>query len=274
MRKRSALSLLGLALGACGGGAPAPLGYAVPASPSVSYTYTDDSTIGLSLMGQSMSIEMVGRGEYAVDFASRSDGVEVTMRATALDVSTQLPMAATQRSDESDVRGELVFTLDPHGDPTISGTPDVSVLASSMFSRLLTAHNFFPGLPNRVVSEADQWVDTVSFSGDAESGPYAQTGTISYTVVGDTVVAGRALTVIRLDGETEVELTFAAADVTAQVTADLTVDGLLLWDQAAGLMYEFVRNERGSGRARVSVAPVPLPVEIESTRRAVLNGSR
>ena len=273
MKKNAFAAATVLVLTACGGGGPVPLGYSMPSTPQVTYLYGDTTTIEVSVMGQTMGIDMEGFAEYAVTFADRPDGVGVTIRAQELSVQAQNPMAGVQAADESHVDGDLSFDLDSEGDATITATPDIDVRASRMFSGLTTPHTFFPALPARAVRAGDVWVDTLSYSGEAESGPASENTILTYSVVGDTVVAGRDLTLIRFEGTTELSLTFAVADQNARVTADLAVNGHVLWDAAAGVMYELDRRGRGTGTANVPVAPVPLPVEIDTRQQARLGGA-
>lgn len=259
-------------LSACGGGGPAELGYGVPATSQVDYSYGDTTVVSVSMMGQSMEIAMRGEATYAVGFARAGSGVGVTLLVESLSGSVSMPMAAPQTLSESDVEGELAFTLDRYGNATVTSTPEVSTEASRMISSLATAHTFFPGLPGRAVSPGDEWVDTVSYEGDAELGATTEKSVLRYTVAGDTVVAGRTLLKIALAGTSELSNEMDMGGMMVAQSSNVDVTGHVLWDASAGLMYEVVRASTGRGSVSVPIAPQALPIEVRSVQRARLRG--
>ncbi len=139
-----------------------------------------------------------------------------------------------------------------------------------MISSLTTAHTFFPGLPDRVVAPGDEWVDTVSYSGEAEVGPVRETSIYRYTVVGETTAAGRDVLEIALAGTTEISSTSNMGGMRIEQTSTVEVEGHVLWDRRAGLMVEMLRSGNGSGNARVPIVPTPLPVQLRISQRATL----
>lgn len=267
------LALGALATSACAGGGGATLGYGVPSQPSVAYVYGDTTLIGVSVMGQSMDITMRGTAEYGVVFARAGEGVRVTMTVQELDATLAVPMAGSQRVDESQVDGALVFSMDRRGNATIESTPTVTASASRMISGLTTAHTFFPGLPDRAVAPGDQWVDTISYQGDAEVGALTESSVYRYTVVGDTAVAGRALLKIALAGTTEVSSTSDMGGMQVKQRSTLELQGHVLWDRRAGVMFETVRRGKGTGSAVVPLSPTPLPITVDVSQRARLGGT-
>jgi hypothetical protein len=52
--------------------------------------------------------------------------------------------------------------------------------------------------------------------------------------------------------------------------SELVVNGYVLWDPQAGIMFEQYREASGSGVVTVPLAPVPLPVSVRSVQRARL----
>jgi hypothetical protein len=268
--RSSAALALSFAAAACAGGA-VELGYRVPATPSVTYAYADTTLVAVSFMGQALEIAMRGSADYGIDFARAAPGVEVTMTVERLDVSVTVPMAGEETVDESGVDGPLVFTLDPTGDAAIVASPDISVTAARMISALSTAHSFFPGLPARAVGPGDRWVDTVSYEGDAELGATAEESIVTYTVVGDTVVGGRSLLRIGLTGTSRSSNETTMGGFQVAQSSELTLDGHVLWDEEAGIMFELVRNGTGTGTVRIPMAQQPLPIELTTTQRARLS---
>jgi hypothetical protein len=258
-----------LAVGSCAG-APPELGYRLPASPSVVYAYGDTTLVDVAIMGQSMEIAMRGDADYGVSFATAASGVEVTLTVDRLDASLTLPMAETERLDASQVQGALVFNLDGEGNATVVSTPEVSMAASRMLSALTTAHSFFPGLPDRVVTVGDSWVDSITYEGDAELGAVTEATVYEYRLVGDTVVDGRPLVEIGFTGSSSTSNSMNMSGMTVAQSSTVELDGHVLWDERAGLMFEMVRRGEGRGTVRIPVSPQPLPITVRITQKARL----
>jgi len=273
MRRVLFAAVAAVAVGGCSHG-PAPLGYAVPGRSPVSYVYADTTRVGVSMMGQRMELSMLGRADFDVSFAEAeaAPGVEVRVDVRDLDVSVAVPMAGTEMADEGDVDGALVFILDHRGRALVTSVPEVSVTASRVVSRLGTAHTLFPRLPGRVVFDGDEWVDTISFEGQAEAGEMAETSVVRYTVVGDTTVAGRRLTKIGMEGTTELRLGMSMGAMSVAPEAEMEMTGHVLWDPEAGLPFELLRTASGPGTVRVPGVPAPLPITVETTQRLRLGG--
>jgi hypothetical protein len=260
---------------ACGGGPPSPpaLEYGTEMSTSVVYDYEDNTVVSLSLMGQSLEMSQEGAAEYAVTFDPDPDGVVVTLTVENLDATINMPMGAPLRVDEDDVDGPLVFTLDRQGNPTLSDSPRVTAEASQMVSGLDLAHTLFPGLPGRGVAIGDVWVDTVAYEGAEGPGGSAANGVFRYTAVGDTVVSGRSLLLISVGGNSTTSADFELGGMALSQSSEVEIDGHVLWDTQAGLMFEHVTTASGSGTVEVSVAPAALPISVESVRKVRLQGS-
>jgi hypothetical protein len=261
-----------LVVAACAGGGPSGLGYGLPAQTEVTYTYTDTTIVSASFLGQNLEIAMRGAAEYGVVFNSAGDGVGVTLVVKELAASITMPFSAPVQLDESDVDGALVFSLDRRGNATVTSRPAVSEVASRMISGIGTAHTFFPGLPGAVVSTGDQWIDTVSYEGDAELGSMSELTILQYTIVGDTAVDGRSLLQIALTGTTELSGTMDVQGTPIALSSTVDVEGHVLWDARSGLMFEMVKTGAGRGSVEVAIAPQGLPIEVKLAQRARLQG--
>ena len=165
MRRRlPTLLLVTLPAAACAGAAPS-LEYGIPSPDNVRYVLADTSTVGVSVMGQSMEMGQRATADYAVVFSPAPSGVNVTMSLTTLDGILTQPMGGPVRVDEGDVEGVLVFSLDREGNPVIAETPSVAENASQMVSGHALAHAIFPGLPGRPDAEGDARGDTETYQG-------------------------------------------------------------------------------------------------------------
>lgn len=272
--RRFSILASSLVLAACSSGLPSPpaLAYALPTPSEARYRLADTSAVSISMMGQSLELAQDGVADYVVTFESARDGIVVRLTVAELAATIKVPMGAPVRLDRTDVSGELVFTLDRRGNSTISEHLVVSDVATQMISNLALAHTFFPGLPGRAVAVEDSWVDTLSYEGSEGAGTRSERRVIRYTVVGDTIVAGRSLLVISLQGTAESTADMEFGGMAVKISSNVDVTGHVLWDVQGGLMFESVNIAIGSGNVSVPVAPVPLPIEVRSTRRIRLQG--
>ena len=255
---------------ACAGGPPSPpsLSYGMPELEDVSYGYADTTVVSISLMGQGVELSQEGVAEYAVSFSPDPEGVGVTLTVPSLSASINQPMGEALRLDEGDVSGQLVFSLDRRGAATLTETPEVSDEASQMVSGLGLANGFFPRLPGRAVAVGESWTDTISYEGFQGPRRATETTVLTYTALGDTVVDGRALLAISVEGTTSSSNDIDVSGMTVSQTSELDVTGTVLWDLQGGLMFESVKSATGSGTVRIPIAPQPLPISIRSTQRA------
>ena len=77
------------------------------------------------------------------------EGAETAVRVSYLEfVGEQSnPIGPTTRVDTDDIEGDLVFTVDSRGRPTIISRPEVTVSAGRLANPTLLAQTLFPGYP-------------------------------------------------------------------------------------------------------------------------------
>lgn len=259
-------------LAACGTGTPSPpaLAYRLPEPAQVQYAAGDTLRIEINALGQTLGLSVSSTAEYDVSFTDAPDGVGATLRVRDLVADVSLPMAGAMRVDEEIVQGDLVLALDRRGDVTILESPDVEEVASAFFAGPTIAHSFFPGLPGRAVAIGDSWVDTVSYSEDGDTGASSQRSVTTYTVLGDTLVDGRALLAIGVEGTQEMRQTMALQGADVEQETSMAVRGRVLWDLQRGLMFERTSVSEGTGRVRIAAMPEPLPTRVEARSRVRL----
>lgn len=272
MKKIPAALLMAVSFGACAGGPPVPpaLEYSAPGSRELTYDYSSATTVSISLMGQSMQLSQEGTATYSVGLTSVAQGIDVRLDVADLNASITNPMGAPVIIDEGAIDGSLEFSLDRTGNSMLRSEPNVAQEASQMFSGIALAHGFFPGLPGRAVSTGDQWVDTVSYEGETDMGVRSETSVLTYTVRGDTVIAGRPLLVLDMAGTVASEFDINVQGMSVTQASDLEVEGHVLWDYQASVMFESRRAASGQGSVRIPLAPAPLPIRIESSESARL----
>lgn len=272
MRARAlALTVISLALSACGGSPASPpsLAYSLPATPSVQYAIADTTSVVIDMGGQMMEASTESSGMTRVTFERAMDGLRVTMNVEDLDAQAVNPMTTTT-ADESDIDGPLAFTLDRRGQVSGVVQPTVSEKGTAFFQGLAIAYSFFPHLPGRGVAPGETWTDTTTFGGTQGVGEVAATRVLTYTVAGDTVVEGKNLLRIDINGTVETSVKGATAGMNFEQTATGTEAGWFLWDVQQGMMVESFIEGDTKGSMDVSVAPYPLDIDVRQTRRSKL----
>ena len=273
MRSRLTLATaLSLALGACGGGPASPpgLAYGLPDPPSVTYVSGDTAIMDIDANGQAMQARVMAAATYATSFARAEDGIQVTMTVQDLDARMSNPAGPPASADESGIDGPLVFTLDRMGAATIQSEPKVNQAAQQFFQPLLLAKTFFPPLPGRGVDAGASWTDTIRAEGPQGEGTVSMTLVATYTVAGDTVVDGRSLVRIDMDGTTEASASGMIAGMDFSQSGSGTASGWVLWDMARGLMAESYTETDLRGTMDVSAAPFPLGMRVRQQGRVKL----
>jgi hypothetical protein len=266
----SAVAFIAL-LGACAGPAPVapppPLGYAVPAPPSIEYVVADSARAELDAAGQSLALNVVVGERWRMEFSGAGEGVRVTATLTDMDARMTSPLSAPQTADESAVSGPLVFTLDRRGRAAIETLPTIRPAVAQLLSGAGIAHTFFPRLPGRAVSTGDRWTDTVAYVSE-EGGAQIDVSTVSsYTVVGDSVADGATYLLVRMEGTTAQASagTISGTDFHQEVSG--TTSGHFLWNRAAGIVHASELRSDLGGTMEVTIVPVPLGVRVRSTVR-------
>jgi len=256
-------------LGGCATASP-PLAYRLPSPAEVTYAAGDTLSIEINALGQRLELSVRTTASYAIAFTPAEDGVGARLTVTDLQADVSLPGTAPMSVGEEIVQGDLVLALSPRGDVTIVEAPEVEEAASAFLAGPTIAHSFFPGLPGTAARAGDVWVDTVSYAEDGDTGDASQQSITTYTVVGQSVVDGRPLLEITLEGTQEMQQTMSFQGVDVEQHTNLEVTGRVLWDLQRGLMYERETVSTGTGTVRVAIAPTPLPTQVEIRSRARL----
>ncbi len=267
--------LSALAVAACGGtggGAPAPppLAFTLPAEPSVVYVRGDTATVDVDAGGQTFSVESQAHAEWGMEFIATEGGVEVT--ASLRDYAARLttPVAPAQFASVDQVDGPLVFTLDRRGVSTLVSAPVLTGAASEFVTPELLAATLFPRLPGRSITAGESWTDTVVVEAQTQAGAVTSTSVLTYTAVGDTVIAGRSLLLVRFSGSSEQAMRGMMGGFDMSQDLSGTSEGRFAWDRHRSLLYSSASRSDMTGTLEVSAAPLPLSVRIRSLARTLL----
>lgn len=266
MRSRFTLATaLSLALGACGGGPPSPpaLAYTLPTTTAVNYVSGDTARMDIDANGQAMQARITAATTFATNFArAENGGVQVSMTVQELQARMSNPAGPPASADEDDIDGPLVFDLDRQGAATIVSEPKLNQSAQQFVQPLLLAHTFFPRLPGRGVEPGATWTDTIQVDGPQGEGHVTLTSILTYTVAGDTMVDGRSLVHIDVEGTADQSASGMIAGMDFSQSASGTSTGWILWDMARGLMTESYTETDARGTMDVSAAPFPLGMRV------------
>lgn len=269
---RRAMPVLTLALpflAACGGaGAPSgppSLAYELPTMTSATYVQGDTARVEIDMGGQMMDMTVSSGATLAMTFASAGDGVQVTASFEDFSATATNPMGPPQTASGSQVSGNMVFNLDRRGRTEFVEGPELEGLAEQFLTPAAMAATLFPRLPGRAVAVGDMWTDTVDVNAQQSTGSTSAHSVVTFTVAGDTTVAGRSLLKVTFtsDDTQHTEGAQAGFDVVQDLSGES--EGHFLWDMAAGMVYESVTESDLTGNMNVSAAPFPLSVAVRST---------
>ena len=278
MKYVAASAILLFGLSACSGpGTVSPSGglmYTVPATSSVVYVAesTQDIAIDAGPMG-SMNMAANSDAELAMTFATGTDGVQVTTTFQKVSASMSQPMGGTQSASESDIDGQLVFTLDKTGKGTLVSAPAVKGAAEQLISPTTFVYEFFPRLPGGAAAPGDMWTDTIQYEISMEQGDVSSKSVMTYTLVGDTVVDGLTLVHVTYEGDAEAVGSGMTEGVEVIQTFAGDVTGMFLWDPARSLMVYSESSQDLDGTVEVPGAGMPpMPMTISGSGTAFLQG--
>ena len=276
MRPRLSTLAAAAALAACGGGPPKPAGlaYSLPDPSSVTYTTGDTIKIDVDAGGQIIPVDLGVSYALSAAFSRAPDGVRISAEVQDFHAMQSNPMGAPITADGSGISGPVVFSLDRRGTPTLESQPEVTGSSASFFQPLEVAHMFFPRLSGRAAHPGDTWTDTIHFESSRQEGDLAYTTVLKYAVAGDTVVAGRSLLKIAVEGtaESTTSGSVGGMDFSQKVSGDVT--GWVLWDVERALMTEMFGSTDANGTMDVSVAPYPMSIHYMKQSRTRLADER
>jgi hypothetical protein len=269
-RAFASTALLIAPLAACAGGTAAPgemsgppaLAYAVPPGGAATYVQGDTVQMEMDMGGQMMDVTVAMSSTLDLAYSGAGDALQVTATYRDFEITASNPMAGTQRGDESEIDGPVVFTIDRKGAGTLVSGPTIEGVAAQAVSPGAMAAGFFPRLPGRAVTVGETWTDTVTISTQEEAGTNEGTTVYDFTARGDTVVAGRTLLKVTftMDDERMSQMSQMGADITQDVSGQ--GDGFYLWDSSRSLIVEQYAEARMRGTMEVSIAPVPFGLDM------------
>ncbi|MCK5651987.1 MAG: hypothetical protein KAJ42_11445 [Gemmatimonadetes bacterium] len=274
----SLVILITLPVAGCGpfGGGPSPdaaLAFGVPTPSSLAYLVGDTAviTIETGMMG-TLEITSSNSATLGVDFAPAAGGVQVTALFREYSATQTNPMAGATTADQDDISGPLVFTLDRRGHGEIVQAPEVTGNAVQFFPSEY-AYLLFPQLPGGALDPGDSWVDTVAYQMEHEGTSIAPIYAYTYTLQGDTTVAGRRLLKINAVAVMTVEMMGSTEGMELAQAFAGDMSGTVLWDPVGGMLYSSEMTRSATGILEIPAAGMPpMPLTVTGTLKVTLQG--
>lgn len=210
---------------------PGTLGYGLPSPPSAVYGIAD--TAQVTVTTPTGKLESAGGYALTLDLGFATDPAGVRVRGIVDDIegSQWNPGAPTRQPRPIGSPAETHdFVIDRRGVVEVRSFPTLSGGATLLFSFAGHAHDLFPRLPDSVVDAGATWPDTVRWHVDLPDAEVTYRATLTHTLVGDTLVNGRPLVRIAIDGTLDnVTVTGVPGAATFRVLKG-PVTGVVLWD--------------------------------------------
>lgn len=256
-----------------GGGGATPMVYAVPDGNPLTYERGDSMEISIQAPGVgSFELEIEQAMTLGVTFARSAGGVQATTEIRAFSGRMSNPLAGPVTVTEDDIEGDLVFTIDGRGHATIVSSPSVATAAQAVFSPVSLAHGMFPMLPEDGVGVGESWGDSTSYSANEGESTIEVTWVGTSTLVGDTVVDGKTLTLVRTEAEVSIDVSVQLAGVDVEQSMSGPETGFYLWDAARGAVVYQEASRDLTGTVNVAVAPGPMELSANQRIRMTLVG--
>jgi hypothetical protein len=256
--------------------APAPvvktLGYAMPASATASYAFSDTSSFDIEAgAAGNIHVSIDNAGIADMTFASDS-GLQATVHLSKLNASTtNSQMGASPAVTESEVQGDAVVRISARGAPTIVSMPKVTAAAGTAGISESFYRHLFVRLPASGVRPGQTWVDTVSTTDENQGTKAVVKDVVASTFVGDTMVNGRTLAHVVISTQRTLDLSGQNQSVHFVQKLSGTTTGYALWDMERNLLVE--RDERTTLKGTFDLPDMGmtgLPVSATASGRMTL----
>lgn len=253
---------------------PDALAYGLPTASPAFYIVADTATftVDSGAMGP-MSVSAAYSGTVEIVMGAGEDALEARVRFHGLDGVFQTQGQRPQRVDASDIDGEFLLTVDAQGRTETVGAPILSQRLLDVTSADAMVRPLFVQLPGRPATAGETWVDTI-VSLEHQSDARSQVRTVmTTTLVGDTVVDGRTLVLLRTRADNRLEMEGRSGGVLVRQLLTGATDGTVLWDPHFHMIIQ--RSEDGSLTGSLEMpgaGAVTVPLAARVRRHVRLEG--
>ena len=251
---------------------PEALRYEAPTTEAVVYDFADTArfTVEAGPVGD-MRVTTSNTGLARVQLDPLDSGVMATVDFPRLLSSYETTSGGVRRGTQDDLGGPVRVRLGPAGDLAVTSAPRFEPALAAIAGAESLVRPLFVRLSNRAVRTGDRWIDTVTTAERSDSATTRVTSRITTTLVGDTIMDGVRLLVLRTESETEMETIDTSGGVPIVQQVEGLISGIVLWDPERSILV--LREEEGRLLGTLRLADVdrePLPVTAQVTRRVEL----
>ena len=218
---------------------------------------------------ENMAVSLNSSTELGLAFRTDPGGVRVTGTVDRFEGAAS-GMMGTETATIDDVSGRFEVVIGRSGVAELVSFPQVTGAMSQTSLFPLLAFLLFPRLPDGEADPGATWVDTATVSGDAGEMTTTSTLVTTYTLVGDTLVDGRALVHIAMAGEVTIDNKIEEVGMSATQEITGSANGFILWDPERGLLAyaEFEQDFDGA----MTMSGMGIDMTIAGTTRIRLEG--
>lgn len=252
MFRAAAIATILTAASACAGG-PGPGGfdaggaileYAAGDAEPLGYLLADTTEFAIAAGAMGTMRVISAQSAVAELFLRQSeDGLVATVRLPEYSGRFENPNQGVRRADEGDIRGAWTIRLGPRGRVAVVDSPTLTAAAREISGGESLVRPLFVHLHGGLAPFGSTWVDTVSLTERTAETVSQSRSIIRSSLVGDTLVDGQRLALIRTESSTDLEVEGTSGGVEILQRMDGTVYGTILWDPHRSLLVE--RTERG-----------------------------
>jgi hypothetical protein len=249
--------------------APDPLAVTDPMVERALYQVTDSATFQVNpgaagVMGVSTGIAAT----VQVDAWRSGDVVEARIRYLRLRGTLRAAGMDPSAVDETAIGGVFQVRVDPRGRIEVFDRPTLAPALLDVVGAESLIRPLFVQLPGRVADPGDVWVDTLMTVEETDGVRTVARTILTTTLVGDTVVEGRALVLLRTRAENRIEADGLSGGVAVRQRLEGETLGTVVWDPRLQLLVG--RREAGelAGTLRLGELERELPVSA-GVRRSV-----
>lgn len=272
-RSGSAAAAILLLVGCGGPASPSPegIGYDRPDPNPATYTFADTAELAIQTEIGVMSALTGLSGRAELEFRGQDHAFQVLVRFPLLRGVFRAPGQDPAMVDESAVGGPFMAEVAATGLVGITDAPALAGALPDITGPESLVRGLFVHLPGRPVPVGGQWVDSVTITEEVGETRSVTRSVITSTLEGDTVVAGRRLLRIRTEAPTALELTGVSGGVQVEQRLSGTITGIVLWDDAAHLLYHRAEAGELTGTLTLPGVADPMPSRV-AVRHSVTLG--
>ncbi|MCY4573904.1 MAG: hypothetical protein OXF01_14005 [Gemmatimonadetes bacterium] len=218
-----------------GTGPTTSFAYGVPSPPTALFHIEDSLVVEVSTAAADFEVTTKTLLTMNMVFARDPAGVGVVGSVVGFNVVSTNALAGTRVAGADQISGPLAMVVSRQGHVEVGAMPALDSAVADLTPFPGIAFDMFPRLPGYPVGLGGMWVDTVGWSVTDETSESATQTVFTYTIVGDTLVDGRTLLNIAVEGEVSMQMIEGVGDALSDQRLTGTATGYVLWDPEQNL---------------------------------------